>query len=227
MTGRWTSREPPPLADGAVHVWALSRLRDRDPVARVLSRYGGGDEGPPVVERSAGKPSLRGWGGDLRFSVARARGLVLVAVARGREVGVDVERLGSGPWLSLPRQALTSREMASLEGLPDVGPADAFLRIWARKEAVLKAAGVGLAVDPVLVEVSGAGEPAAVVELPRPLGPAARYALVDLGLPGCAAAVAVERPCRSVTVLTTAPRRRRRMLTKSLLVGDLGLTAPL
>lgn len=226
MTAQRPWRGLPRLVGDAVHVWALAQPCEGDPVTRVLSRYRGRGERLPVVARGGGKPSLGGWGGDLRFNVARTRGLVLVAVARGREVGVDVERLGRGSWLSLPSQVLTPRELASLDGLPGVAPADAFLRIWARKEAVLKAAGVGLAVDPVLVEVSGAGEPAEVVGLPSSIGPTARYGLVDLSLPGCAAALAVERPHGSVTVLTTVSGCRR-FLTKSLPVLDLGLTARL
>lgn len=192
----------PQLVGDAVHVWAVAGPAEDDCVMRVLSSYTRCGEGPPVVARGAGKPGLGGWGGDLRFNVARSSGLVVVAVARGREVGVDVERLGRGPWLSLPSQVLTPRELASLEGLTDVTPADAFLRLWVRKEAVLKAAGAGLAIDPLLVEVSGAGEPAAVVDLPRSIGPASRYRLVDLGLPGRAAAVAVERPAHAHEILT-------------------------
>lgn len=213
------------LADDAVHVWTVPRRGDGDSVMRVLSSYRGCGEGPPVVARGAGKPGLGGWGGDLRFSVAHTSGVVVVAVARGREVGVDVERLGRSPWLSLPPRVLTPRELASLEGLT-VTPADAFLRLWTRKEALLKAAGVGLALDPLLVEVSGAGEPAAILDLPPSIGPAARFRLVDLDLPGCAAALAVEQPLGSITMLS-AVRRRRGVLTKSLPAGDLGFTARL
>ena len=89
---------------------------------------------------------------------------------------------------------------------------------------MLKAAGVGLAVDPALVEVSGAGDSAAVLGLPGSIGPAARYGLADLELPGYVAAVAVERPHGAVTVLTGSPAWRR-VLTKSLRPRDLGLTA--
>jgi 4'-phosphopantetheinyl transferase len=96
---------------------------------------------------------------------------------------------------------LSPLERASLERGAELSSAAAFLRLWARKEAVLKAAAVGLAVEPVLVEVSGADEPAEILRMPDSIGPAARYCLVDLEIPGCAAALAGERPLGPVTVL--------------------------
>lgn len=224
MTERRAGVGAPPLTDGAAHVWSVTSPAGSDSVARVIAAYGLAAEGPPVILRDAAKPHLGGWGADLRFNVSRTRGLVLVAVARGREIGVDVERLGQTRQWSLPLHVLTPRERSSLERAPGRSAAAAFLCLWARKEAVLKAAGVGLAVEPVLVEVSGADEPAEILRLPDSIGPAARYRLVDLDVPGCAAALAVERPLGPVTVLQAGSSH---LFTKSLPVGDAALTVRL
>jgi 4'-phosphopantetheinyl transferase len=138
---------------------------------------------------------------------------MLVVVACGREVGVDVEPLGRGPWLSLPSHVLTAPELRSLDGLAGQARNAAFLRLWTRKEAVLKAAGVGLAVEPRLVAVSGPAEPPEVLSVPASIGTAARFGLVDLPLPGFAGSVAVERPHGPVVLLREVAPRAHEILT--------------
>jgi 4'-phosphopantetheinyl transferase len=167
----------------------------------VLTHYTVDDDPEIVGDGAHGKPCLRDRRAGVHFNVSHAEGLVLVAVARGVRVGVDVERLGGRPFLSLPGNVLRPAERAALESLPGSRRDDAFLRLWACKEAVLKATGVGLAVDPALVEVSGPTQSPRVVALPSPIGPASRWALVDLRLPGYAAVLAVERPHAGITVL--------------------------
>jgi 4'-phosphopantetheinyl transferase len=104
-----------------------------------------------LARDGAGKPELRG--SSFRVNLAHSGEVALVAIANGREVGIDVEliRQGTQGW-SLIRHALTHEERARLEGLPVFRRSEAFLWMWTRKEALLKAAGIGLAVDPILVE---------------------------------------------------------------------------
>ena len=64
--------------------------------------------------------------------------------------------------------------------------AESFLWTWTRKEAILKAAGTGLGIDPRQVDLDGLD----VVALPTELGPAGDWTLVDVPLPGYAAALA-------------------------------------
>jgi 4'-phosphopantetheinyl transferase len=72
--------------------------------------------------------------------------------------------------------------------------------VWARKEAVLKASGHGLAVDPRQVVVSGPEEPAALLQWKGdvPLGTGVQLADVPLTEPGHVAAVALlsDRPAQ-------------------------------
>lgn len=94
-----------------------------------------------VSER--GKPSLAGPGPA--FSLSQAGDCVMVAGSAGSPVGVDVE-----PVRPLPEaEGIASRFFAPEERLARVACAacerdEAFLRLWTRKEAYLKALGVGL-----------------------------------------------------------------------------------
>lgn len=83
---------------------------------------------------------------DLRFNVSHSGDHALVAVSRGREVGVDIEcrdtRLNPA---ELSRHFLTPAEAAFVHSAPASEHLDAFLACWTRKEAWAKAVGVGLA----------------------------------------------------------------------------------
>jgi 4'-phosphopantetheinyl transferase len=88
------------------------------------------------------------------FSLTRARHLCLVAVGRNR-VGVDVERLDERiDAEGLARQFFCAREAALIRGLPRRDRATAFFTGWTRREAYLKALGLGLAGSPTEVDVS-------------------------------------------------------------------------
>jgi 4'-phosphopantetheinyl transferase len=113
---------------------------------------------------------------------------MLVALAHAGDVGIDVEpstRDVAG-W-ALVGHALTVREQEWLLALPESDRAGTFLRIWTRKEALLKAAGTGLGIDPRLVEL----DELEVVAVPAELGRAQDWTIVDVPLLGHAAALAV------------------------------------
>ncbi len=95
---------------------------------------------------SGGKPRLAQREGDwLRFSVTHSEGLALYAIANGREVGVDVERiLGSFPVDAVAVRFFSREEQAQLRALPRTLQVRAFYECWTRKEAYLKGIGLGL-----------------------------------------------------------------------------------
>lgn len=136
-------------------------------------------------------------GADPRISIAHTLDLTLVAVALGVDVGVDVERLDRSvtDW-ALWEQTLTAGEASRLP-TDRVARNAMLLRSWVLREALLKAAGLGLAVEPGAIELAPDGE---LVALPPVLGAVAEWALVDLPVPGCAAAVAF-RPGDACTTL--------------------------
>lgn len=163
--------------------WAAVTPDERRPGQQLLERAATERLGGPDVDvvracpscgsSSHGRPVVPGVP-DLGLSLAHAGGLALVAVVQRARVGVDLEPLDT-----------------DVEHLADValGPHDApaptsaaLLRTWTRKEAVLKAVGVGLAADPSRLAVSAAHQPPelttwSVVDVadPRPVH------LVDLG----------------------------------------------
>ncbi|WP_409329175.1 4'-phosphopantetheinyl transferase family protein [Trujillonella humicola] len=103
-----------------------------------------GTEPARVVLSTApgGRPVVPAAGVDVNCSASGSLGLV--ALARGRRVGVDVERLA--PWSPevLDEGWLHPDEQAALLRLPAPARAAATTRAWTRKEAALKARGTGL-----------------------------------------------------------------------------------
>jgi phosphopantetheinyl transferase len=88
-----------------------------------------------------GKPGVRG--SELEHSLAHAGDRALVAVGWGRALGVDVERVHRMPDVeALVRGAFTTREREHLAAARD--EARELLRLWTRKEALLKATGEGV-----------------------------------------------------------------------------------
>jgi 4'-phosphopantetheinyl transferase len=100
----------------------------------------------PECGAQHGKPRLPA-APDLHFSLAHSGGCVVVAVAAGTPVGVDVESVGALAEAELDALAdstLAGEERAALDSCPH--RARAFTTWWTRKESVLKATGDGLAV---------------------------------------------------------------------------------
>ena len=132
--------------------FCLERVRSRFVVCRgvlrtILGRYlGGAPEGLRFVYGDRGKPALAPpEGTDLRFNVSHSDGLALFAVARGREVGVDVERLRPLPRVErIAERFFSLPERKALLELPPERRAEAFFTCWTRKEAYVKARGEGL-----------------------------------------------------------------------------------
>jgi 4'-phosphopantetheinyl transferase len=89
-----------------------------------------------------GKPSLNE--SDLRFNVSHARCMGMIAITRGREVGCDIERIDPLFADSIPEQFFSPYEVSSLRALPESDQCGAFFRCWTRKEAFMKACGLGM-----------------------------------------------------------------------------------
>jgi 4'-phosphopantetheinyl transferase len=114
------------------------------------------------VPAPGGKPALAS-DPSLRFSFADSGGRALVAVARDREIGVDVERVRPRDLRpGLRERVMSPAERAAAERCEPGDALALFYRLWARKEAVLKAAGVGLRVRPARVNVLDPDTPVTV-----------------------------------------------------------------
>lgn len=138
---------------------------------------------------------VEGRAGLATVSLSRSGGVAVAAAVEGRhQVGVDIE------WADARPQGLARVVLARGEDLPsgDDGP----LRLWTRKEAVLKATGAGLTVDPQGVRIDG---------LTVVAGPAGPWWLADIDLaPGLIGSVAVrahDARIAAVARLDTSLRR--------------------
>jgi 4'-phosphopantetheinyl transferase len=92
-----------------------------------------------------GKPRVIDPPIDLRFNLSHAGERALLAVALGREVGVDIEarRVLSNP-MQVAKRVFTAAEREHLQELPASGFEDVFFRLWTRKESFIKARGDGM-----------------------------------------------------------------------------------
>jgi 4'-phosphopantetheinyl transferase len=172
-------------------------------VRAVLARYTGCDAGEIRFRRGAhGKPALANRNEpDLRFNLSHCRGLAVLAVAAGRDVGVDVERLDrAGPELLHSTVFWTREERDALARYPERDRPAACLRGWVRKEAVAKAVGIGIGsgLDRFAVSI---GENPVLLRMDESLGAGRRFWLADLRLPGHAASLAVEGAAPAVTIV--------------------------
>jgi 4'-phosphopantetheinyl transferase len=87
-----------------------------------------------------GKPELVGQWTGIHANLSHSGGMCLVAVSRDRPVGADIQRLVPGlDVLAMARRYFPNCEAQDVAESED--PADAFARLWSRKEAVTKAAG--------------------------------------------------------------------------------------
>lgn len=144
-----------------------------------------------------GKPALAGGAvpAHLRFNLSHSGELALVAVTRGREVGLDIELIRADlAGLDIAERFFSPREVRALLALPTELRTTAFFNCWTRKEAYIKALGEGLSHPLRSFAVSLApSETAKLLSTDGDPQEAARWSLVDLSPgEGYAAALAVE-----------------------------------
>lgn len=94
-----------------------------------------------------GRPHLPA--GDVGFSLSRSDGLSLIALARARVVGIDIERRApTGQEQAIAERFFDPHDAASLSRLSGAEHAKAFFRLWCARESVAKAAGTGITAPP-------------------------------------------------------------------------------
>jgi 4'-phosphopantetheinyl transferase len=179
-----------------------ARDRERFIVGRgmlrtILGRYLGTEPERLVFHYGGrGKPSLgEGAGSSIEFNLAHSQGLALLAVARGRRVGIDVEQVRAlADADGIVDRFFSRREAEAYRALPAGGRPEAFFRCWTRKEAYIKAIGEGFSLPLERFAVTlGPEEPPQLIDVEGRPGEAGRWSLRDLAAgPGFAAAIAVE-----------------------------------
>jgi 4'-phosphopantetheinyl transferase len=133
---------------GSERTFVVTRAAIRDILGRYLSvdprrvQIGSGPHGKPQVAGEFGCLPIR-------FNVAHTGSIALCAVTIGREIGIDAEVCRPVTASAAVADCLFSpAERLALQALPDRRRDHAFLSCWTRKEAYLKALGVGLSAAP-------------------------------------------------------------------------------
>lgn len=175
---------------------AIPMLRERFVLAHgvlreTLSALTGIPAAALRFERGAdGKPRLVG--GDIEFNLSKSGVALLIATARGMAVGCDLEQVRpNAEAKAIAARWFSAAERAALQRVAGNAFDAAFMRLWVRKEALLKALGTGLQGS--LGIDTGDPEP---METPRAATMAGRqFWFADIcPAAGFIAAVAAERP---------------------------------
>jgi 4'-phosphopantetheinyl transferase len=195
---RQRAGERPPGARRDRYVVAHGALRE------VLAAVTGAAPRAVEIERRCrhcghpdhGKPTTRD--PELSFNLSHSATTALVAVARGADVGVDVEAVRARPHLErLAARLLTPEEHAQWVAVEAAARNRAFLELWTAKEARLKATGVGLTRPLRTVAARAAGWTVTSLDL----GPAAVASVAVRGV-HAAPELAIWTPGAGVSLMT-------------------------
>ncbi len=145
-----------------------------------------------------GKPSLVAEPGSdaLSFNVTHSRAMALYAITHNQNIGIDLEYINTEiEYEQIAERFFSPKEVSMFRAVPQHMQAKAFFNCWTRKEAYVKARGIGLSLDLNKFDVSVTpGEPAAILSIREENQNVANWSLHDL-YPDLAyaAALAVER----------------------------------
>ncbi len=100
-----------------------------------------------------GKPLLAGKAADgtsaLHFNLAHSEGLAVFAFARNHPLGIDIEKIRPLKNLDgMVSKSFSPAEQEAFYALPPGQRLDAFFTTWTRKEAYMKARGLGFHLSP-------------------------------------------------------------------------------
>lgn len=188
----------------------LAKDRDEFVLSRgllrgLLSRYVG--VSPSELNFSYnpyGKPALEiGCEGEkCSFNLSHSQGVVVYAVAKTREIGVDIECVRQDvEHQQIAARFLSPGEARAVQALPPAERKKAFLSCWTKKEAYLKAKGEGFHLDPQSFDVtSGSADLASPVLIEANPTTARCCSIAPLQAPpGYIAALAAEGGIAAVT----------------------------
>lgn len=111
----------------------------------ILSRYCGASPEQLVIRRTSdGKPVLSDYP-SIQFNLTHSHGRALIAVARDREVGVDLEQVRREvDVVRLAKRFLSERDLTLIEHGDPAQRHERFLKAWVAREAVFKTDGKGI-----------------------------------------------------------------------------------
>jgi 4'-phosphopantetheinyl transferase len=127
--------------DRSLYVAAHSMLR------LILSGYTGLQPEKIILTEEPGrKPVLSDGMPSISFNLSHTEGCIAIAISRSKHIGIDVEKKQAFvEWQSIAHYYFSPAEQKALQHTPaDVA---LFYTFWTRKEAFLKATGLGLIDD--------------------------------------------------------------------------------
>ncbi|HSG42930.1 MAG TPA: 4'-phosphopantetheinyl transferase superfamily protein [Anaerolineales bacterium] len=172
------------------HRFVVSHTSLRDILSRYLYKspqdieFAANEHGKPVIS-----PPTK-----LDFNLSHSGDFALIGITHGKKIGVDVEkhRLDM-EHKKIAQRFFSDKEISELQNLPDDQKITGFFNCWTRKEAYIKAHGLGLLLPLGDFDVSLSSNEPAVLRATRPDSQEAlqwRLISVDVN-PGYAGAVAV------------------------------------
>ncbi|WP_420630864.1 4'-phosphopantetheinyl transferase family protein [Candidatus Leptofilum sp.] len=118
----------------------------------------------------------------LHFNISHAQGVALLAFARHREVGVDIEQIRPlDDAEQIAERFFSKNEVVVFAAVPAKQKPQAFFNCWTRKEAFIKVIGEGLSCPLDSFDVTlKPGEPAELLQVKGSQEEAARWRLENL-----------------------------------------------
>ena len=134
-------------------------------------------------ERGKPLPVAVANGEVLHFSISHSAGVGLVGICGEGPIGIDLEEVRPmDEFDAVLRRFFHRREIEGIDQLAGPEQTDAFYRCWARKEAILKAVGLGLDAPLHRLSVGWTAADCNVHEMHEEIGPPAGWTLIDLPL---------------------------------------------
>jgi 4'-phosphopantetheinyl transferase len=157
--------------------FTLGRAVLRQLLARYLAR-----DDFKLAANQHGKPYVVEPSGAIEFNVAHSGDLVLLGFTRGRIIGVDVERIRPDfATTEIAKRFFAPDEAAIVTALPEPDRAQGFFNCWTRKEAYIKAHGLGLSLPLHSFSVAfTADEPPALLRVADDRAAPKRWTMIDL-----------------------------------------------
>jgi len=147
------------------HRFILSHGALRDILARYLYlspediHFEIGEQGKPIISSET----------ELDFNLSHSGDFALIAIANGHKIGVDVEKHRQNmEHEKIAQRFFSEREKSELQKLPSDQKKIGFFNCWTRKEAYIKAQGLGLSLPLDSFDVSLAPDKPAVLHATRP-----------------------------------------------------------
>lgn len=90
-----------------------------------------------------GKPYLESKT-HIEFNLSHSGSLALLAIGQNYPVGIDLENFSARPYLGIGQQIFSAKENQQLQQIKTYLKPIGFFHLWAQKEALIKACGLGL-----------------------------------------------------------------------------------